>query len=80
VVAAAKEGRPRAAIEDAIGSLESSRPAGTRPDEIEAMPAAVPDLSPALRTATPEALADIFDAFNVIPRPQLPLRRVRDLP
>jgi len=29
------------------------------------MLAAMPDLSPALRTATPEALADIFDAFNV---------------
>ena len=26
---------------------------------------AVPDLSPTLRTAAPEELADIFDAFNV---------------
>ncbi len=70
VVAAAKDrieelSARRTSIDDAIRSLETNRPDGTRPDEIEAMLATVPDLSPTLRTATPEDLADLFDAFNV---------------
>jgi hypothetical protein len=38
---------------------------GTRPDEIEAMLNAIPDLRPTLRAATPDELADLFDAFDV---------------
>ncbi|ADB53590.1 hypothetical protein [Conexibacter woesei] len=35
--------------------------AGAHPDEI----AAVPDLRPTLRTAEPDKLADLFEAFDV---------------
>jgi site-specific DNA recombinase len=70
VVAAAKDrieelSARRVAIDEAIQSLEIQRPDSIRPDEIEAMLAAVPDLSPALRTAAPEQLAALLKAFDV---------------
>jgi len=54
----------RASVEEAIRDLEVRRP-GARPDEIEAMLAAVPDLRPSLKTASPEDLADLLEAFDV---------------
>jgi site-specific DNA recombinase len=70
VVAAAKDrieelASRRAAIDEASRALETKRPDGTRPQEIEVMLDAVPDLRPTLRTAAPDELADIFDAFDV---------------
>ncbi len=64
-------GSPRTAhrlgcgLEEATRSLEVRRPDGARPDEIEAMLAAVPDLRPSLQTAGPEELADLLEAFDV---------------
>jgi hypothetical protein len=55
----------RASVEEAIRDLEVRRPDGARPDEIEAMLAAVPDLRPSLKTAGPEDLADLLEAFEV---------------
>ena len=55
----------REAAEEAIAALEDERPDGGRPAEIEAMLAAVPDLRPALRSASEEELAEILDRFEV---------------
>jgi hypothetical protein len=52
-------------ITTAIDVLKTKRPAGHHPDEIAAMLDAVPDLRKALKTASPERLADIFAAFDV---------------
>jgi len=70
VVAAAKQRieeltSRQAATEHAIRDIEARRPQGIRPDEIEAMLDAVPDLRDELRKATPEELADLLDAFDV---------------
>jgi hypothetical protein len=56
----------RAAVDEAIEQLGSARPVGARPDEIEAMLDAVPDLRPALASADPERQADIFERFDVM--------------
>jgi hypothetical protein len=55
----------RTAIDDTIRTLDARRPDGTRPDEIQAMLNAIPDLRPTLRAATPDELAELFDAFDV---------------
>jgi hypothetical protein len=55
----------RASVEETIRNLEVRRPDGARPDEIEAMLAAVPDLRPSLKAAGPEELADLLEAFDV---------------
>jgi hypothetical protein len=60
VVAAAKQRieelvSRQAATEHAIQDIEASRPQGIRPDEIEAMLDAVPDLRDELRKATPRS-------------------------
>jgi hypothetical protein len=44
---------------------DARRPDGTRPDELQAMLDAIPDLRPALRAAAPDELADRFDAFDI---------------
>jgi site-specific DNA recombinase len=55
----------REAAAEAIAALEAERPDGSRPAEIEAMLAAVPDLRPALRSASEEELAEILERFEV---------------
>jgi hypothetical protein len=55
----------KAAVTDALAALKTKRPAGHDPDEVLAMLDAVPDLRPALATATEEKLAAIFQAFDV---------------
>ena len=55
----------KAAVTDALSALKTTRPAGHDPDEVLAMLDAVPDLRPALATATEEKLAAIFGAFDV---------------
>jgi hypothetical protein len=70
VVAAAKQrieelASRQAATEHAIQDIEANRPQGIRPDEIEAMLDAVPDLRDELRKATPEELANLLEAFDV---------------
>jgi hypothetical protein len=45
----------RAAVDEAIEQLRSARPVGARPDEINAMLDAVPDLRPALASADPRS-------------------------
>ncbi len=55
----------KAAVTDALSALKTKRPAGHDPDEVLAMLDAVPDLRPALATATEEKLAAIFQAFDV---------------
>lgn len=55
----------RASTEATIQTLEATRPHGARPAEIEALLAAVPDLRPALKSAGPEELVDLFEAFDV---------------
>ncbi len=55
----------RASTEEAIHTLESSRPGGARTAEIEALIAAILDLRPALTSAGPEELADLFETFEV---------------
>jgi hypothetical protein len=55
----------RSAITVSISDVESQRPSGAGPDEIEAMLDAVPDLRPALATASPQELVNLFDAFDV---------------
>jgi hypothetical protein len=54
----------KAAIADALDALAAKRPAG-HPDEMVAMPDAVPDLRPTIEKATDEELAEIFKAFDV---------------
>lgn len=55
----------RPAIENAILVAEATRPDTATPAEIEAMLDSVPDLRPALTTATPDELAEIVDAFDI---------------
>ncbi|MGH2903257.1 MAG: recombinase family protein [Solirubrobacteraceae bacterium] len=55
----------KAAVTDGLNTLKTKRPAGHDPDEVLAMLDAVPDLRPALATATEEKLAAIFRAFDV---------------
>jgi site-specific DNA recombinase len=55
----------RTSVEEAIHKLEKRRPDGARPDEIEAMLAAMPDLRASLKTADPGELADLLEAFDV---------------
>ena len=65
----------RSAIEEAIRVLESRRPVGARPAEIEAMLDAVPDLRPTLASADPAELADLFETFDVTVTYDKPNRR-----
>jgi site-specific DNA recombinase len=58
-------GSRHAAVQDALKSIKTQRPAGTHPDEIAAMLDAIPDLRPMLLNAGPEELADICDAFQI---------------
>jgi hypothetical protein len=55
----------RTSITDSLKTLEASRPTGARPEEIEAMLDAVPDLRSALPDYNPEDLAELFDALQV---------------
>jgi site-specific DNA recombinase len=55
----------RTTITDSLKTLEASRPTGARPEEIEAMLDAVPDLRSALPDYNPEDLAELFDALQV---------------
>ncbi len=55
----------KAAVTNALSTLKTKRPAGHDPDEVLAMLDAVPDLRPALATATEEKLAAIFQAFDL---------------
>jgi hypothetical protein len=55
----------RDAIEEAVLALRAKRPGGSHPDEIVAMLDAIPDMRDGLAHAEPDALADIFDAFDV---------------
>ena len=55
----------RATIEETIRNLEARRPDGARPTDIEAMLEALPDLRPTLKTADPEELVELFQAFDV---------------
>jgi hypothetical protein len=55
----------KAAVNGALDVRKTKRPAGHDPDEVLAMLDAVPDLRPALATATEEKLAAIFQAFDV---------------
>lgn len=55
----------REATVEAIAALETERPGGSRPAEIEAMLAAIPDLRRALKSASQEELADILDRFDI---------------
>jgi hypothetical protein len=55
----------QAATEHAIQDIEARRPQGIRPDEVEAMLDAVPDLRDELRQATPDELAKLLEAFDV---------------
>jgi hypothetical protein len=54
----------KSAVADALDALRAKRPAG-HPDEIVAMLDAVPDLRPALNTASDNELAKIFRAFDL---------------
>jgi hypothetical protein len=56
----------RESITEAIQALEVERPAGARPDEIEAMLDAVPDLRSALANYDEAELADLLSDFDVI--------------
>jgi site-specific DNA recombinase len=67
----------RATVDEAIEQLGSARPVGARPDEIEAMLDAVPDLRPALASADPEKQADIFERFDVMAVYDKPKRRLQ---
>ena len=49
----------------AMAELESQRPEGPSPEEIEAMLSAIPDLSKALAGAESEELIELLDAFDV---------------
>jgi hypothetical protein len=62
---ASRSSARRTSIEEAIRKLEGRRPDGARPDEIDAMLAAVPDFRPTLETASFEELADLLEAFDV---------------
>lgn len=55
----------RGSITEAIRALEVERPAGARPDEIEAMLDAVPALRPALGNYEEAELADLLTDFDV---------------
>jgi hypothetical protein len=46
------------------GAQKVERPAGHRPDDILALLDTLPDLRPALKNATEDEFADIFDAFD----------------
>lgn len=54
----------KAAVTDALQALKNKQPAGPHPDEIVAILDAVPDLLPAIATATEADLAELFQAFN----------------
>ena len=70
VVAAAKQRieeltSRHAATKHAIQDIEARRPQGIRPDEIEAMLDAAPDLRDELRAAGPEELAELLETSDV---------------
>jgi hypothetical protein len=50
---------------EAISNLKGARPTGIRPDEIEAMLQAIPDMRPTLQSADATELAEICDAFRI---------------
>jgi hypothetical protein len=54
----------KAAVADALQALKNKRPRRPHPDEIVAILDAVPDLRPAIATATEADLAELFQAFN----------------
>jgi site-specific DNA recombinase len=66
----------RAALDEAIRSLEARRPDSAHPAEVEALLDAVPDLRPTLRSADPVELADLFEAFDVTVVYDKPNRRL----
>lgn len=54
-----------AAVQEAIDNLRGTQPVGIRPDEIEAMLQAIPDLRPTLRSADAAELAEICEVFQI---------------
>ncbi len=54
-----------AAVQEAIDNLKGAKPVGIRPDEIEAMLQAIPDLRPTLRSADAAELAEICEVFQI---------------
>ncbi len=66
----------RAATTQAIADLEATRPLGARPEEMEAMLAAVPDLRSELERYEPPELAELLDAFDLTATYDKPNRRL----
>ncbi len=54
-----------AAVQEAIDNLKGAKPVGIRPDEIEVMLQAIPDLRPTLRSADAAELAEICEVFQI---------------
>jgi hypothetical protein len=52
-------------VTQAIDAIRTEHPAGSDPQEIPEMLDAVPDLRPALQTATAQELAEIFGAVDI---------------
>ncbi len=67
----------RDATTQAIADLEATRPLGARPEEIETMLAAVPDLRSKLERYEPAELAELLDAFDLTATYDKPNRRLK---
>lgn len=70
VVAAAKQrieeiSSRQLGAQEAISNLKGTRPTGIRPDEIETMLQAIPDMRPTLQSADAVELAEICEAFRI---------------
>jgi len=70
VIAAAKQrieeiSARQAGVQEAISNIKVTRPTGIRPDEIEAMLQAIPDMRPTLQSADAAELAEICEAFRI---------------
>ncbi|MDX6649124.1 MAG: site-specific recombinase [Solirubrobacteraceae bacterium] len=66
----------RDTLNASITDLQGRRPQGARPDAIEAMLTAVPDLRPTVARAEPAELAKLFEAFDLAVEYDKPDRRL----